>query len=62
MPIEEMGLTYLAEADADGNDARTLLPLQAAGCQSGAIAKTRAGAPGDMSGAPTPVPPKILWA
>ncbi len=28
--LEEMGQTYLAEPDADGEDARTLRPLQAA--------------------------------
>ena len=28
--IEEMGQTYLAEPDADGDEARTLRPLQAA--------------------------------
>jgi len=30
MPVEEMGQTYLAEPDADGEEARTLRPLQAA--------------------------------
>jgi hypothetical protein len=28
--LEEMGQTYLAEPDADGDEARTLRPLQAA--------------------------------
>ena len=28
--VEEMGQTYLAEPDADGEEARTLRPLQAA--------------------------------
>lgn len=28
--VEEMGKTYLADSDNDGDEARTLLPLQAA--------------------------------
>ena len=30
MLVEDMGQTYLAEPDADGDEARTLRPLQAA--------------------------------
>jgi hypothetical protein len=41
--IEEMGQTYLAEPDADGEEARTLRPLQAAAVP---IALPSAPAPG----------------
>lgn len=30
--VEEQGQTYLADNDADSDDARTLRPLQAAAC------------------------------
>ena len=32
MLVEEQGSTYLADRDADSDDARTLRPLQAAAC------------------------------
>ena len=32
VPVEEAGSSYLADGDADSDDARTLRPLQAAAC------------------------------